>query len=1016
MTSGDSTHRTLVAPGELRPDVLSLLGQPLSPVDVLVTVPGLIEPYPGYADIVRRPGRRLSRERANEHLLAVLDQFARATDRLPKTAEWESVISTWIAALEDETARVRYFDRNPIHSRLLAFADRSMLLQAPLTLDLHESKHELRVELQGSEHQRARTWFERLFGDARDISDEVAESLRASWAGEWCTPRELYYYVLSQYFREVIDPNSLDDDDNPMLEQLTEFQREAYDYAKNILTRFGGVFLADVVGLGKTFIALALLSHLQRRHGEHAVVIAPPAVLPAWEELAREFRIELATVSLGKLDDLDRHTDREIVVVDESHNFRNKGTLRAEVLQRWLRPDKAAPSMRKAILLSATPQNNDPSDLENQINLFPDNFARLPYRGEGLSSFFREVRAGRASLVELLQHIVVRRTRRYIQAEYPDATLRVRVAPSRYESRPLVFPRRVSGAEQCLRYSLDKAYGGDFFGRLLEAIANMQYPLQGLGAYVADDKADDPRLAGLRRAGTSLRGLFRVLLLKRLESSTHALGQTLGRLLRKLETACTRMAAGEPLDAPGQASSSDDAENTLAGAEAGLPLDLFDLDRLREDLESDRQTVAALLTELETLSQHPDEKLARLERYLQERPPREHRTLVFTQFADTANYLGAQLGQRFGQTEVVTGSSTGVLKKAQRFAPQANRREIPADEQIELLVTTDTLSEGVNLQDADTLINYDLHWNPLRLIQRAGRIDRIGSEHEEIHISSFLPQRELEEGLGLEAILRKRIADFIAAFGEDSTVLPSSEQLDADAMESAYTGAALERADDVDDLDALSRHMDALYRLRRNDPHEFSRIQSLRPGRRALGGLESTVAATRYDFYWEFWAPHADGGVKRVDIRAAFDAMAEQAGTEPPDVSPPTGFALDFIEQARREFEPLANAFAQQRAQPRLSAHEMFVLASLEALRADAPPTLAPTISRMEAWVRTGHAQGVLQKQARIWKKENLGPQLVFDELRPLLSRFPMPEHETAELQVVGAIISQATNSTQGQT
>ena len=1006
MPTDEADNRVLVAPGELRPDALFLLAQPLVPTDILVTAPGLTEPYPRFSEIVRAPGRRFSRERSNEHAAAVIDQFGRATDRLPKTAEWERVISEWVDALETERARVRYFGRHPVHSRLLAFSHHSVIPQAPFSIDLQDATHELRVELSGAEHTRARAWFEGLFAEGTDLSDEVAESLRSSWAGGWCTPRELYYYVLSQYFRDVIDPDEAEQDDNPVLEQLTQFQRDAYCYARNILSRFGGVFLADVVGLGKTFIALALLSDLQRRKGEHAVVIAPPAVLPAWEELAKDLRIEIATVSLGKLEDLDLYSDREIVVIDESHNFRNKGTLRAEVLQKWLRPDSGAASARKTILLSATPQNNDPADLENQLRLFPDNYARLPYRGESLASFFGEVRGGRASLVELLQHVVVRRTRSYIQAQYPDATIRVRLGPGKYDQRRLEFPRRISGEDQCLRYSIDRAYGSAYFSELLGAIAGMRYPLQGLGAYAAEGKTDDPRLSGLLRSGTSVRGLFRVLLLKRLESSTHALAKTLERLLAKLESACARIVAGQPLDAPGQATASDDADATLSGRDRWLPLDLFQVERLQADLEADRATVAQLLTQLESLVQHPDEKLARLERYLTERPPPRHRTLVFTQFAETAEYLREKLGHRFGRTDIATGSSGGILKKAHRFAPQANHRNIPENEQIDLLVTTDVLSEGVNLQDADTLINYDLHWNPLRLIQRAGRIDRLGSEHEEIHIASFLPQRELEDGLGLETVLRRRIQDFIAVFGEDSAVLPSSEQLDPAEMASAYTGAALDDANSTNELDSLSRHMDELYRLRRDDPTEFSRIQSLRPGRRALGRLDSAIAATRYDFYWEFWTPQNDSGVKRVDVRTAFDSMAEAAKAGALDIEPTPGLGLDFIEQARREFEPLANAFEQQRAQPRLSAHEMFVLSSLETLRRDSVPTLVPTLNRMEAWVRSGHAQATLRKQARVWKHEKLSPQLIFDELRPLLARFPMPEREAAEPELIGAVLS----------
>lgn len=1005
--STPETQRTLVAPGELRPDILRLFGDPVEPTDILLAAPGLMDAFEGWAELVANPARRFSKERARQHASALLDQFVRATDQLPHTPEWEDLIRGWIEALEANIVQIRHFDRHPLHSRLISTPRASVIPQAPLSSELRSSSQELRIELTGAAHERAREWFENVFAQSRDISETVSESLRNSWAGDWCSARDMYHYVLAQYFRDIVDFEQSETDDNPILEYLTEFQQEAYNYAKSILGRYGGVFLADVVGLGKTFIAMALLAHLARRTpSEHAVVIAPPSVLPSWRELASEFKVELVTVSLGKLDDLEQYSDRTVLVVDESHNFRNKGTQRHEALETWLRPTRSEPSRRKVILLSATPQNNAPTDIENQINLFPDNYAKLPYRGESLGAFLREVTAGRASMVELLQHVVVRRTRRYIKAEYPDAKIRARVSPGLYVDRPLQFPKRVSGDAQCLRYAIDRTYGPDFFLELLTAIETMRYPLQGIGKYVRADRANDTRLSRHKHSGTSLRGLFRVLLLKRLESSTHALTLTIGRLYRRLEVAAQCVRQGKPLDTPGVDPWGDEGDEAGEGANRGLSLDLFDVEALQRDLELDLGTVRNLQSKLEHLQSKDDEKRLRLEEYLRLRPPITHRTLIFTQFADTANYLGKTLGTRFGRTEVVTGGTSGIMSKARRFAPKANRRDIPPDQQIDLLISTDVLSEGVNLQDADTLINFDLHWNPLRLIQRAGRIDRISSEKEEIHIASFLPQRELEASLRLEEVLRKRIGEFIQAFGEDSQVLPSSEMPDPAQMESAYTGAALESSDSPDGLDALSRHVDHLYRLRRTAPDELSRVQSMRPGRRALGTLPASVAATRSNLDWEFWEPDGSDGVQTIDVRKALDILAKQAEAGEPERSPEAGEGLELVEQARQQFEPIARQREHERMHPRLAPHEMFVLSSLETLRKDAPEHKISLLERMEAWVRSSHSQSVLQKQAKTWKKEKYSAQAVFDELRPLLVRFPTPTPYRATPELVGAVIA----------
>jgi len=1008
MSTSDPPVRHLVAPGEIRPDLFQILGVPRTEIDILLGVPGLLEPYPGWAQLVRAPGGALPRRAAYAHRAAVLEQLSYGIDHLPQTSEWEDLLRSWATSLEGSAVRVRHFIDHPLHSRLVSLADRSVVPQAPLSAFTFALDHELSVELRGEQHQRARQWFQRHFDRAHDVNDEVLRILRESWAGELCSARDIYHFVLTRYFRGFVEGLDLDDDDNPMLEHLTEFQKEAYVYAKTILQRYGGVFLADVVGLGKTFIALALLKHLQRRYDEHAVVVAPPSVCPAWLDLAAEFRVELTTVSLGKLDDLDRFSDREIVVIDESHNFRNTGTLRYDTIDHWLRPDEAA-SHRKILLLSATPQNNSPEDVKNQLALFPDNYTRLPYRGESPDAWFRDVAAGRASLRDLLQHIVVRRTRRYISRAHPDARLRVRTRPGHYEERPLRFPTRVSGEDQCLRYSLDTTYGRQFYTELLEAIRTMRYPLHGVGRYVRQQAEDDRRVAGLRRAGTSVRGLFKVLLLKRLESSVFALRQTLHRLHARLTRALPELAEGR-VPVPEHARSSDEIEELETSGTTGqgyLPAELFDVGRLREDVETDQRIVASLVAQIDGLVSRRDEKLERLVVYLFRRPPQEHRTLIFTQFADTARYLADQLGKRFGRTELATGSTSGVLRIARRFAPKANRTEIAPEDQIDLLITTDVLSEGVNLQDADTLVNYDLHWNPLRLIQRAGRIDRIGSEHDEIHISSFLPQRELESDLRLETVLRRRIKDFIEVFGEDSNVLPGSERLDAEQVEAAYTGRALDETDADDELDGLSRHIEQLVALRKDEPEDFARILQLRPGRRASSSIGPSVVATQCDWYWEFWTPadQDDARLTRLDAQRAFDALRRHAEVvEPPPPEAARG-SLELVERARASFLPLVAQLRQQRMEPRLSAPEMFVLGRLERYRPQCPAPRLALLERLEAWVRSGQGHMALRKYAKQWKREKLASAAVFEEVRVLMARFPPQEEEMGEAEVVGSVV-----------
>lgn len=997
MSTEHTSIRQLVAPGELRPDLFQILGRP-SPTDILVAAPGLSAPYPGCRRIIERPGKRLPREASHAFRAAVLEQFANGIDRLPQTTEWEELIRAWMSSLAAGEVRVRQVQRFPLHSRLLSRTDRSIVPQSPLALSMEESGRELSIELRGSEHTRARAWFARHFDEAVPLDEEVLKCLEESWAGEYCTPRDIYYFTLTRYFNSFVEGMNLEDDDNPMLDHLTDFQKSAYDYAKMILRRYGGVFLADVVGLGKTYIGLALLNHLKRRYGERAVVIAPPSVCPAWEQLGHDLDINLKTISLGKLEELDDYTDREVVVIDESHNFRNAGTLRYETLLRWLRPDESA-SHRKVILLSATPQNNRPEDIKNQIALFPDNFTKLPI--EDRDAWFRDVAMGRATLRELLQHIVVRRTRRDITRAYPEAKLRVRVAPGKYEERPLAFPTRLSGEEQCLRYSLDSTYGKQFYAELLEAIRTMRYPLQGVGRYLREDADGDSRVSDLRRGANSVRGLFKVLLLKRLESSIEALHNTLARLDAKLANGLEQVERGQvPL--PPRARSSEEADSD---APSSLPVSLFEGERLLEDIRADKEIVGRLLRQVKRLKRRSDEKFERLFDYLSQREPTQHKTIIFTQFADTAHYLGNKLDELFGRVEVVTGASSGIIKIARRFAPVANRvHKRDAETEIDLLISTDTLSEGVNLQDADTLINYDLHWNPTRLIQRAGRIDRLGSEHDEIHICGFVPQRELEADLKLIEVLQKRIREFIEVFGEDNNILPGHERPNIDQVEAAYTGAALDAADGSDDLDGLSRHSEELVRLRKTEPEYFAWLMDMRPGRRAVSSAQPSVVATRCGWYWEFWTPTGTEELERVGVRKAFEMLLRHAEAGEATKLEVASDERELVERARAQFEPLVELFRQRRLEPQLSKIELYVLDRLGQYRKKCPEPKLPLLERIEAWVKRGSAQLVLRKQGRLWKKHKLAPSVVFEEARLLMVRFPAQDEELGEPEVVGTV------------
>lgn len=998
-----TSQRTIAAPGELRAALLELFESDRDQLDAVCAAPGLLPAgWAGHADLARAPFQKLSTETATAHRDALLRFLAADVDRLPMSDEWWARIRGWIDALRAGGPQVRYLERDVVHTRVVSRPDETYVPGGPLGVS--ESELDLDLVLSGREHVRARAWAQGLFDRAEDITGEVERILVESWAGDLLSPEDLYLKVLAEYFEPMLNEMDVGADDNPELYRLTDFQRSAYQAAKGILRRYGGVFLADVVGLGKTYIALALISWLERTYDQRAVVIAPPKVLEQWRVLAEEFRVDLQRVSMGKLDDLEDYSSREVVVIDESHNFRNRSTLRYETLDRWLRPDGIA--TRRVLLLSATPQNNAPEDVQRQLALFPDTAARLPYAGESLDDFFRRVRAGEANLSELLTHVLVRRTRRFIQDNYPDATVTRVGDDGEPVEVPLEFPERVSGEAQCLRYRIDEAYGGGLYERVIGTLRDMHYPLHDLLTYVRPQKLDDSRLAGLRQAGRSIRGLYRILLLKRLESSVHAFRVSLSRLCAKLELALERLSRDGVVELRRRPNEVDEEGDEL-GDTFALEADVFDREALAAAIAGDLERVRGLERAVDHDTGH-DAKVERLREYLSHRPPPQHRTLVFTSFNDTAEYLRDQLGQRHGRTAHVSGSTAGVQDTAKRFAPRAMRADVAPEDQLDLLISTDVLSEGINLQDADTLINYDLHWNPVRLIQRAGRIDRIGSVHEEIHIASFMPERGLEAGLGLETVLRRRIQEFLDVFGGDGAVLPAEELPDPERAIPAYTGEALVEAERADETDGMSRHFERLNAIRREEPERLDRLRAMRPGKRAASSrVAPAIAAYRLGWFWTFYEWPADlrGSAKALanDLRG-LDGLHAHAQTTAATAPSHPRFA-PLVAEARADFAGKAEVLRQQRTRPQLSPPEQFILKKLDEYRMLVPAAQKPRVDDVRGWVMSGRQNLRLRRLGRQWQKLGLHASGVFQETAALHRRFPPGDEELGEIELSGIVI-----------
>ncbi|MGH9428852.1 MAG: helicase-related protein, partial [Terriglobia bacterium] len=495
----------------------------------------------------------------------------------------------------------------------------------------------------------------------------------------------------------------------------------------------------------------------------------------------------------------------------------------------------------------------------------------LPVAPADLKQYFKLIDDGERKLPDLLAYMLIRRTRNHILRWYGyDAQTHERIDPSRFQEyqdgrrrayvmvvgKHQFFPKRELNT---IEYSIEDTYQGlyqelrGYLGKPRKTIPDplpdeLTYARYGLWRYVSKDKQKHEPYASLARAGNNLRGLIRVLLFKRFESSVYAFKETLRRLLGIHEAFIRALdqgfvPAGEEAQRILYESDFDeeaDLINALRSVSNRYNAADFDLDLLRRHIEHDIAILRRILSLVEPITPEQDAKLQTLNRRLGQEPLRKGKRLIFTQYADTARYLFDNLKANVKQSEleVIFSGDKSKIRVVGRFAPKANPeyKFQPGESELSTVVATDVLSEGLNLQDCDKIINYDLHWNPVRLIQRFGRIDRIGSEHDVVYGFNFLPETGIERNLGLRQTLHNRIQEIHNTIGEDSAILDLTEQLNEEAMYAIYEKKGENLSlfeDDEEEFVDLNEAEEILRLLRKENPAEYERIAALRDGIRA---------------------------------------------------------------------------------------------------------------------------------------------------------------------------------------
>lgn len=778
----------------------------------------------------------------------------------------EAALRQLAAQIRAKKLIVKVYLRHPLHAKLYLLHRQDannpvtgFLGSSNLTLAGLAKQGELNVDvLEHDACNKLVDWFEDRWRDrwCIDISKELADIIDESWAGERLVPP--YHVYLKMAFNLAQEARAgLSEFSIPAVfrNTLFDFQIAAVKIAAHHLNKRGGVLIGDVVGLGKSMMATALAKVFEDDYQTETLIICPKNLVSMWEEYAHRYHLHAKVLPLSKvLNELPEKTRRyRLVLIDESHNLRNKEGKRWKVIREYIERNDS-----HTVLLSATPYNKTYLDLSAQLALFLNEDADIGIRPEkllaelgGEHEFIRRHQCGVRSLAafekseipddwrDLMRLYMVRRTRGFIMQHYTREDERGKYLLFS-DGRKSYFPKRLP---KNLSFKIDESNPSDPYARfysdpVVNAINELILPRYGLGNYIAPKPTTPPTphqakiIEGLSRAGTRLMGFCRTNLFKRLESAGPAFILSIERHILRNFIVLHAIENGLDIplgtqgaelldtrhydeDADGVlANENDDEDSADPTTTNGLRSEVDYRDRaakaydaysgalkrrfkwlpgtlfhktLAKDLLADSQSLLQLLQHCGDWRADADTKLTALIELINQRHAKE-KLLVFTQFADTARYLNAQLAARgVKQVEEATGQSADPTSLAWRFSPESNgkRDQVPKAHELRVLIATDVLSEGQNLQDAHIIVNYDLPWAIIRLIQRAGRVDRIGQQSNTILCYSFVPADGVERLINLRARVKQRLIENAEVVGSDESFF--DDDTDAELIRDLYT-------------------------------------------------------------------------------------------------------------------------------------------------------------------------------------------------------------------------------------
>lgn len=640
---------------------------------------------------------------------------------------------------------------------------------------------EFNVELKDKTNVKyALNFFEELWESSREVTQDILNTINNdTWMNKNISPYELFLKMLFVYFEEEIDMRN-NKYEWPEGYMHLQYQSDAVTQARKILARHGGVIISDVVGLGKTYIS-AMLGKLL--HGRKLFIV-PPVVKDNWESVLSDFGYKKSdkVVSLGLVDKISKIDDLssyEYIFVDEAHRFRNAASTEFQYLKKICYG-------KGVILITATPQNNTILDIANLITLFQDsrNSSIIP-GNRNIEKYFNDLQKevkncnGDASVISkvaaeirdnVLRHVLIRRTRNEIVKYYRGDL----------EKQGLSFPIVHDP------YRLDYMYDSELesvFNYTIEQLKNYSYARYAPLLYLKNQK----RVGSDKARQQNMVGFVKTMLVKRLESSIYAFLESIKRLKKSSEGFCNLYKNGRVV--VGAASKTKYNFDDIYGMRDDIfddfinshDVDYYESDEFVEDyynkLKADDEILQNIYDAWCKFNISKRDSKYTLLRDEINKIRKDKQIIIFSEATDTVKYLKRKLKNDFGDIVIDFCGGDTISKKEYiqlNFDPKFKSRGVSEKR---ILITTDALSEGINLHNASIIFNYDLPWNPTRVMQRVGRINRVGTKNKNLYIYNFFPCANTKEHLSLEDAIKTKIQMFNELLGEDSKTITEDESI-----------------------------------------------------------------------------------------------------------------------------------------------------------------------------------------------------------------------------------------------